>query len=165
MLPSAIIGPNDPFNSPINFAIKKFIKGKLNLLVKGQYNIVDVRDVADGIILTAENGTVGSSYILSGTHTSMLDLINKVADIEGKQHIKKLVPISLKKLASPFIETHARIHKKRPLFTGFSMDCLQQNSHYRCTKAREELSYSPRDLDTTLCDLVSWMKESDYLDR
>lgn len=165
VLPSAIIGPNDPFNSPINYAVKKFLKGKLNVLVKGQYNLVDVRDVAQGIVDASNKGKIGESYILSGTHISMLDFINSVAYIEHKKPITKLIPIPLVKIASPFIETHARIHKKRPLFTGFSMDCLQQNSYYQFSKANQEFGYKSRELNATIKDLVSWMKESGYLDK
>ena len=164
VLPSALIGPYDPFNSPINFAIKRFLKGKLPALVKGQYNVADIRDVAKGIVDASISGKIGESYILCGPLViTMLDLVNKVAEIEHKKPIKLLVPIWLVKLGSPFIELAAKIKKKSPLFTGFSMDCLQQNSNYSYEKANKDFNYSPRDIDTTMIDLVNWMKESDYL--
>ena len=164
VLPSALIGPYDPFNSPINFAIKRFLIGKLPALVKGQYNVADIRDVAKGIIDASKSGRLGESYILCGQSViTMLDLVNKAAHIENKKPIKLLVPIWLVKLGSPFIELAAKIKKKSPLFTGFSMDCLQQNSNYSYEKAHNDFGYSPRDIDTTMSDLVNWMKESGYL--
>ena len=166
VLPSALIGPYDPFNSPINFAIKRFLIGKLPALVKGQYNVADIRDVAKGIIDASISGKLGESYILCGPSViTMLDLVNKAAHIENKKPIKLLVPIWLVKLGSPFIELSAKIKKKSPLFTGFSMDCLQQNSNYSFEKAHNDFGYSPRDIDTTMVELISWMKESGYLTK
>ena len=166
VLPSALIGPYDPFNSPINFAIKRFLLGKLPALVKGQYNVADIRDVAKGIVDASISGKTGESYILCGPSViTMLDLVNKAAEIEHKKPIKLLVPIWLVKLGSPFIELAAKIKKKSPLFTGFSMDCLQQNSNYSYEKAHNDFGYNPQDINTTMVDLINWMKESGYLEK
>ena len=163
VLPSPFIGPDDPFSNPMNFAIKRFLLGKLPALVKGQYNVADVRDIAKGIIDAANLGKIGESYILSGQQITMLDLINGVAKLENKKPIKLVIPIWLVKLGSPFIELSAKIRKKSPLFTAFSMDCLKQDSNFSCSKASKDFGYTYRDLKTTLIDLVKWMKESDYL--
>ena len=165
VLPSPFIGPDDPFNNPMNYAIKRFLLGKLPALVKGQYNVADVRDISKGIIDASISGHIGESYILSGHQITMLNLINGVAKIENKKPIKLCVPIWLVKLGSPFIELSAKIRKKSPLFTAFSMDCLKQNSNYSYEKANKDFGYTPRDMNTTLKDLVKWMKESDYLRR
>lgn len=165
VLPSPFIGPDDPFNNPINYAIKRFLLGKLPALVKGQYNIADVRDMSKGIIDASISGHIGESYILGGHQITMLNLINGVAKIENRKPIKLYVPIWLVKLGSPFIELSAKIRKKSPLFTAFSMDCLKQNSNYSSEKAYKDFGYVSRDMNTTLIDLVKWMKESDYLQR
>ena len=165
VLPSVMIGPNDPFNSPINLAFKKFLNKKLGILVKGKYNISDVRDVAKGIVLAASKGQNGQSYLLTGVQLQILDLINRVAKYENMKPIKLTVPVFLVKLVAPFIELHAKIHKKNPLFTGFSMDCLRQNSNYQNDKAVKELGFEITDIDQTIADTVEWMKSSGYLDR
>ena len=165
VLPSPFIGPDDPFNNPMNYAIKRFLLGKLPALVKGQYNVADVRDISKGIVDASINGHIGESYILSGHQITMLHLINGAAEIEHKKPIKLCVPIWLVKLGSPFIELSAKIKKKSPLFTAFSMDCLKQNSNYSYEKANKDFNYAPRDMNATLKDSVKWMKESDYLKR
>lgn len=48
--PSGIIGPNDFGNSHLTQLIKEVANGKLFACVKGGYDFVDVRDVADGVI-------------------------------------------------------------------------------------------------------------------
>ena len=165
VMPSAMIGRNDPANNPINAAIIKFMKGKLNVLLKGQYNICDVEDVAKGIVDCSSKGRVGESYILSGEQIKIIDLMNKVADINGQKRVKTLVPIPLVKLGALFIELHARIWKKRPLITMFSISCLQQNSNYQYEKASKDFGYKIKSLDITLNNLVNYIKENNYLDK
>lgn len=158
VLPSAIMGPNDPFNAPINSAIKKFLNNKLPAITKGGYNIVDVRDVAKGILSALESGKPGESYFLTGRYVTVKELIEIAGKEANKKPIKNKVPHFIIKAASPFIEAHAKAHHKAPLFTGFSMDCLMQNSNYSCDKARKELGYEPRPLEETMKDTIEWMR-------
>ncbi len=158
VLPSAIMGPDDPFNAPINNAIRRFLNNKLPAITKGGYNIVDVRDVAKGILSSLENGKSGESYLLTGQYVTVKGLIEEAAKVANKKPIKNKVPHFIIKMISPFIESHAKRHHKSPLFTGFSMDCLMQNSNYSCDKARKELGYEPRSLEETMKDTVEWMR-------
>lgn len=165
LLPSAIMGPNDPFVAPINGAIKKFLLGKMPAIVSGGYDIVDVRDVAKGIVSAIDHGQSGSSYLLTGTSTSVEDLLGLAAAISKKKKVRFKVPHFLIKMISPFIEASARAKHKTPLFTGFSMDCLKQNPCYVNEKAKAELGYKVRRLEETMADTIAWMQESSYLAR
>lgn len=160
VLPSAMMGPNDPFNSPINLAIKKFLNDKLPMITKGGYDIVDVRDVSDGIISALEKGKAGESYLLTGTQISVKDLIGVAAKVSNKKPVTKCVSHFLVKLVSPFIEMDARCKKKTPLFTGFSMDCLMQNSNYSSQKAEAELSYKVTSIEETMEATIEWLKQT-----
>ena len=165
VLPSAMMGPNDPFNNPINLAIKKFLNDKLPAITKGGYDIADVRDVARGILSVANKGKAGESYLLSGHNISVKELIALAGKEVKKKPVAKTVPHFLIKLISPFLELHARIHHKTPLFTGFSMDCLMQNSNYSSKKAKDELGYEITPIETTMKETIEWMKESNYLNK
>ena len=158
VMPSAMMGPNDPFNSPINLAIKKFLNNKLPAIAKGGYDIVDVRDVSKGIFNVLEKGESGESYLLTGHYISVKDLIALAGTIANKKPVTKTVPHFLIKIASPFLEMHARIHKKTPLFTGFSMDCLKQNSNYSSNKAKEKVGYEITSLEVTMKDTIKFFK-------
>lgn len=158
VLPSAIMGPNDPFNAPINSAIRKFINDKLPAITRGGYDIVDVRDVAKGILAVLDKGKAGESYLLTGHDITVKDLIALAGSLSNKKPVKRTIPHFVIKMASPFIQMHAKIRHKAPLFTGFSMDCLKQNSNYSYKKANEELGYNPRPLNETMKDTIEWMK-------
>ena len=158
VLPSVLMGPNDPFNSPINSAIKKFLNNKLPAITKGGYDIVDVRDVARGIILAADKGKAGESYLLTGHNMSVKELIEIAGKAANKDPVSAIAPTFAIKLASPFIGIHARIHHKTPLFTAFAVDCLTQNSNYSYKKANEELGYQPTAFDITMKDTIKWLQ-------
>ena len=158
VLPSAMMGPNDPFNNPINLAIKKFLNDKLPAITKGGYDIADVRDVARGILSVANKGKAGESYLLSGHNISVKELIALAGKEVNKKPVTKTVPHFLIKLISPFLELHARIHHKTPLFTGFSMDCLMQNSNYSSKKAKDELGHEITPIEKTMIETINWMK-------
>lgn len=156
--PSALLGPDDAFGGPINTAIAKFLKGKLKALVNGGYDLVDVRDVAKGIVLALAKGKGGNPYILSGHPIEVKNLIKECARLTGLPSYKIIVPHWLVKAVSPFLEAHAKAHHKKPLFTAYSMDCLNQNSNYSAKKAEDELGYSSRPLEETLKETIEFVK-------
>ena len=158
VLPSVLMGPNDPFNSPINSAIKKFLDNKLPAITKGGYDIVDVRDVARGMLLAADKGKAGESYLLTGHNMSVKELIEIAGKVANKDPVSAIAPTFAIKLASPFIGMHARIHHKTPLFTAFAIDCLTQNSNYSYKKANEEFGYKPTAFDITMKDTIKWLQ-------
>lgn len=163
--PSAIMGPNDPFNAPINVAIKKYLTHSLPALTKGGYDIVDVRDVAKGILDCIEFGQVGESYLLTGNRVSVVDLIGEAAKASGGKRVKLIAPSWAIKMASPFIEGYARLRKKTPLFTSFAIDLLFYNPNYHYEKASKAWGYSPKSMEETMRDTIAWMRESGYLNK
>ena len=117
-----------------------------------------MRDVAKGILLAAEKGKAGESYLLTGHNISVEDLIGEAAKVVTKDPVKRIAPTFAIKLASPFIGMHARLHHKMPLFTAFAIDCLMQNSNFSYKKAHEELGYEPIPLDITMKDTIEWLQ-------
>ena len=80
IFPSGIIGPGDIGQGSITNMLLSFIAGKLPLAVKGGYDFVDVRDVANGIILCSEYGEKGHGYILSGQYATIKDILTVASD-------------------------------------------------------------------------------------
>ena len=66
--PSGILGPGDFGQGHLTQMIADYLNGRLVACVKGGYDFVDVRDVADGVIAAAEKGRAGECYILSNRH-------------------------------------------------------------------------------------------------
>ena len=158
ILPSALFGPDDPLNCPINYVIQRLITNKMPALVKGGYNLVDVRDVADAIVNACYNGKDGQSYILGGNNILVRDIAKKCRELTGCKKVKFCVPHFIIKMISPFVVLSSKIKHKSPIFTGFSMDCLKQNSNYTHQKASRDLNFIVRPLDESFIDTINFLK-------
>lgn len=159
VLPSGIIGPYSGKGNHLVQFVKNYANGKLPACVKGGYDFVDVRDVADGILAAAERGRVGESYILSGGYHSLKEMLDALRTIT---HGKKVVtvPHFLAVMASPFAVAHARRKGQKPLFSPYALGVILENGNYSHEKATRELGYAPRDFRKTLSDTVDWLKET-----
>lgn len=157
VMPSALLGPNDPFGGPMNEALRMFGKGKLRAIVTGGYDLVDVRDVANGLLLALEKGKPGSSYILSGHPIKIKDLIKLSSKITGLPSYLIILPASFVKLFAPILESISKHKHQKPLFTAYSMECLLMNYNYSNKKAIEEIGYSSRPLEDTLKDTFRFL--------
>ena len=74
--PSGIIGPYDYKLSNFGQVFTDYLLGRLTAYLKGGYNFVDVRDVADGIISAAIKGKDKEGYILSGHSIKIKELLD-----------------------------------------------------------------------------------------
>ena len=72
--PTGIIGPHyTRGGSPMLGLIKKWMKPGLHVVVAGHFDFVDVRDVARGMVLAAEKGKRGETYILRGERVPLTE--------------------------------------------------------------------------------------------
>lgn len=157
--PSGIIGPYDYGRGHITQMVVDYLKGRLSACVKGGYDFVDVRDVAQGIISCVENGIPGECYILSNRFVSVKELLYKLHDITGHKQIKTVLPMWLARVTAPLSECYYKILKQPPLYTSYSLYTLRVNGNFSHEKASSKLNYQPRPLEATLKDTVAWLKE------
>lgn len=159
VFPSGIIGPEDKAFGSITTMLVSFLAWKLPFAVKGGYDFVDVRDVAEGIISCAEKGSPGETYILSGHYASIKDILDTVKSISGIKRCVSYLPIKLAEKVAPLYEKHALRRKKKLFFTPYAVSVLDSNGKFDHEKAAKELDYRPRPLKCTLGDTLAWLKE------
>ena len=159
VLPTGIFGPGDRGGNHLLQMVIQYMQGKLPAYVKGGYDFVDVRDVARGILLAAEKGRTGESYLLNGAYASLRQVLTQVKEL---CHLKALpeLPRFLGQAAVPFVELASRISGHRPLYTAYSLRVLGSNAAYSHEKAARELGYAPRPLTETIRDMVAWLQEN-----
>ncbi len=158
--PSGIIGPNDFGNSHLTQLVKEISSGKLFACVRGGYDFVDVRDVADGVISACKNGIKGECYILSNEYITIKKLADLICDTVGRKRIKFVLPIGLAKLIAPLFEIYYNLKKQTPLFTKYSLYTLSSNSNFSNAKAKEKLNFKNRNMKNTIKDTVEWIKKN-----
>lgn len=155
--PSGILGPYDRSGNHLVQMVAEYLHGTLPACVKGGYDFVDVRDVAEGCLLSAEKGRKGECYILSDRYCEIREVLEIAGDVSGKKKLPVL-PLWMAKMAAPFIQLHARRKKRRPLYTAYSLHVLGTGERFSHKKATEELGYHPRDLKVTIRDMVAEMQ-------
>lgn len=157
--PSGIIGPNDFGSSHLTQLIMDFANGRLTACVRGGYDFVDVRDVADGTINACFKGRKGECYILTNCYVEIKELLDIISDIRNAKGIKHILPMWLAKFTAPLSEIYYSILKQPPLYTKYSLYTLDSNSNFSNEKAKKELGYKNRDLRETISDTIKWLKE------
>ena len=118
------------------------------------YNAVFVDDVADGIMLAHDKGQLGESYVLGGEITTQGELIQKAAEIGGEKPPRMTVPPIMLKAMIPVGRFVGPAMGLPPNFR--EMISAAHNVTYlaRDDKARRELGYEPRGLDTGLRETI-----------
>jgi nucleoside-diphosphate-sugar epimerase len=152
--PGGVYGPGD--TSPLGNLIEQTRKGRMKLMAMGEtgFNFVHVEDVAQGILLAHDKGRIGESYVLGGERARTEDLIRKVAMLSGRKPPRGHIPNALLKAAIPM---------GRLLGPAFGLGpnlreaLAATTSTYWATddKARRELGYDPRDLETGLTQTLA----------
>ena len=157
VFPSGIIGPGDLQGGSFTSMAKSFLSGKLPFAVRGGYDFVDVRDVANGILACFESGEPGKGYILSGCYVTirrMLQLVGKAAKLKYRSIC---LPLGLARLAAPYYERRSLRERKPLFFTPYSVSVLASNGQFSHAAASERFAYQPRPIEETLGDMTAWL--------
>jgi nucleoside-diphosphate-sugar epimerase len=147
--PGGIYGPGD--HSALGNFIDQTRKGRMKVLTFPEmgFNFGHVDDITEGLLLIHDKGKVGETYILGGELSTAREFIGKVATLSGRKPPKITIPAPLVKLAIPFGPLVGKFFGTPNLREAIKS---VEGATYWATheKARRELGYSPRDLDTGL---------------
>lgn len=154
--PTGVIGPYDFKKSELGELMYSWMKNKVNYMIDGSYDFVDVRDVVNGLILARDKGQIGQIYILSGSLLRVADLWGIVKELLSVKTYLVNIPLNLAKFAARFSEQYYKITRTKPKFTKYSIETLQTNAVISNDKARENLGYSPRSAAETVHDTINW---------
>jgi dihydroflavonol-4-reductase len=155
--PTGVIGPHDYRGSEMGCLFQDWMKSRVNFLVKGAYDFVDVRDVADGQILASERGRKGESYILSGQKITLTEILHQIQKALGVTKYGLALPKRLAMFAARFAPFYSRLFGRKPRFTEYSLETVMGNSTISNAKARRELGFKPRPLTQSIRETVLWL--------
>ena len=93
--PTMPVGPGDRGLSPPSRLIRDFCRGRLPARMDCTLNLIDVRDVAEGLIRTMERGIPGRRYLLGGENLTLLGLLTILSDLSGVPVPRWRVPYAL----------------------------------------------------------------------
>lgn len=159
VFPTATCGPKDIKIGFLTQAMIDCANRKLAAGIVGSFDIVDVRDVANGIILCAEKGMAGESYILSGHLLDLRELFHQVHLHTGTKEIKIMLPFRFMKMLLPLFWIYYKLTKNKAVFTSDSLYNMIRNNEYSNEKAERELGYRTRPASETIKDTLIWLQE------
>lgn len=157
--PSGIIGPYDYKLSFMSHVIINYVKKRYPFGINGGYDFVDVRDVAQGIILAYKYGKKGENYILSGEYISIKDLFKILEELTDIKAPSVFLPAWCARFLSLFANLYYYITNEKPTFTSYAVYTLTSNSLMDHTKATKEFGYNHRPIKESIKDTVNWLKE------
>ncbi|UGT56533.1 NAD-dependent epimerase/dehydratase family protein [Nocardia asteroides] len=157
--PTGVYGPVDHPDrlSRLNSVAAEAMRGRTPVMIGGGFDLVDVRDVAHGLILAGEKGRTGENYLLGGYMTSLLDLCRMAAARTGAKGPRFAIPAKALGAVLPIVE---------PIGKRFGSDILSKAALGAILsapvvdhgKAERELGYHPRPTAETVADLVDFLR-------
>jgi dihydroflavonol-4-reductase len=159
--PTVPIGPGDRNLTPPAAMLSMFLNGQSPAYLDCVLNLVDVRDVAAGMVLAAERGRAGERYILGGKNIALRDLLLLLERVSGRSMPKRAVPPWLA-LASAAVTEWAADHltKRTPAATREGVRLALRSAPFDSRKARDELGYAQRPLEDALTDALAWLSSA-----
>ena len=155
--PSGIMGPGDYAAGEITQSLVSIINGELPAGIDGNFNLCDVRDLADGVIAAAEKGRSGECYILANEPVTFRDFCRMVTEESGGKKVNVFLPIFAADMMARMMEAGAKKSGEKPVMTTFSVYNLARNNVFDSGKAKEELGYKTRTYEETIHDQIQWL--------
>jgi dihydroflavonol-4-reductase len=153
--PGGVFGPGD--TSDVATFMRQVIDGKLKFLTfpEAGFNLAHVDDIAAGIILAHDKGKLGDSYVLGGEITTLGKTIKRAAVIAGKKPPRFTMPAFMVKASIPLSPLVTKMMGLPPNLRELIRASNGVTYWASDAKARRELGYSPRGLDTGLKETVA----------
>jgi hopanoid-associated sugar epimerase len=157
--PTVPIGPGDHNLTPPAAMLAMFLNGQSPAYLNCMLNLVDVRDVAAGMLLAADKGRTGERYILGGENVTLLDLLQLLERLSARPMPTRVVPGWLALLAAAGAEWVAdHVTGRAPAATREGVKLALRSGPFDSQKARRELGYVTRPLQDTLNEAVAWLR-------
>lgn len=156
--PTVPIGPGDRNMSPPAAMLALFLDGRSPFYLDCMLNLVDVRDLADGILLAGEKGRRGERYILGGENIPLGNLLRLLETVSGRPMPRREIPAALALAAGSVSEWISdRVTRKPPAVTREGVLVALRSAPFDSSKAKRELGYAPRPIEPALGAAVAWL--------
>ena len=129
----------------------------------GGCSVVDVRDVADGIVSAIANGRSGERYILAGKNMTYLELWRMMAKVMNKRPPVKRLSNWLAGCVGGVGDLCAKVSGNESEVNSAALKLGQMFHWYSSRKAEKELGYRIGDVEDALQDAWEWFKKYDYI--
>jgi dihydroflavonol-4-reductase len=162
--PTLPVGPGDRGRSPPTQMILDFCRGKRKEYLDAELNLIDVRDVALGMVRAMKVGRPGRRYLLGHENLSILEVFRLLSELTGLPPPRRRVPYVVALVAACVSELVADTWTHRPpaaTLTGVKL--TRRRMHFDASSSLAELGVQPRPVRESLPDQVAWFREMGWL--
>jgi len=159
--PTMPVGPGDRGLSPPSRLIRDFCRGKLPALMDCTLNMIDVRDVATGLVRVLERGRPGQRYLLGGENLTLASFLGMLSEHCGVPVPRWRVPYAAGLAVayiSEFWSDHVSGQTPKATVTGVRL--ARRIMHFDASRSRAELDFSPRPIREAVAAAVHWLVQS-----
>ena len=163
--PTMPVGPGDRGLSPPTRLIRDFCLGKLPAMMDCTLNMIDVRDVALGLVRAMERGEPGRRYLLGGENLTLAGFLGVLSDLCGTPVPRWRVPYAAGLAVaymSEFWSDHVSGISPKATVTGVRL--ARRIMHFDPSRSQAELGLVTRPIRAALGDAVDWLRQTGRLE-
>jgi dihydroflavonol-4-reductase len=162
--PTLPVGPGDFGRSPPTQMMLDFCRGKRREYLDAELNLIDVRDVAKGMIGALERGRPGRRYLLGHENWSIHSVFRLLAQLTGLPEPRWRVPYPVALAVACLSEWVADVFTHRaPAATITGVKLTRRRMHFDPSRSLAELELHPRPVAESLAEAVSWFRKVGWL--
>ncbi len=162
--PTLPVGPGDWGRSPPTQMMLDFCKGKRREYLDARVNLIDVRDVALGMVRAMERGRPARRYLLGHENLSIREVFRLLAGLTGLPEPTRRVPYSVALGAAYVSEFLADVFLHRqPAATVTGVKLTRRTLHFDARRTLAELDLKPRPVTRSLADAVGWFRQIGWI--
>ena len=165
--PTMPIGPHYGNLTPPTLMLRYFIERRIQLYFDFILNLVDVRDVAAGLLQVMQRGQTGHRYILGGEAISLGKVLSAVEAITGRKALRVPIPTGIARTTAAFMEfVSDHVTHRPPAGTVEGVRIALRSQPLSIEKSRRDLGYAPNPIGPALRETVaSLLRKSGKFDE
>ena len=159
--PTLCVGPWDLKAREYCF-VPRVLSGEAPVTVAHVVNVIDVREVAAGLVAALEAERYGEPIPLTGHNQSVESLYRWLCEIGGVAAPRLVAPMTLTAITSYWSEVALGAVGVRPPLPAIAPLLTMLHDSFDISRAQAELGIVPRALSATLREAVEWYRQIGY---
>lgn len=158
--PTLPIGPGDYGRSPPTLLIDSFLQRKLPAVIDCTLNLIDVRDVAEGIQRVMDHGEIGCRHLLGAENLTLRGLLQILSELTGLPVPRRTIPYAVGLIYAYLSEAWADwVTGRYPAANVTGLRLTRRHMHFDATWTLGKIGLRPRPIRAALADAISWLQD------
>jgi nucleoside-diphosphate-sugar epimerase len=154
--PTMPIGPHYGNLTPPSLMLRYFLQRRIQIYFDFVLNLVDVRDVAAGLLLAMKRGQHGHRYLLGGEAVSLRQVLDAIRTVSGRTALRVPIPANIARTTAAIMEFVAdHVTHRAPAATVEGVRIALRSRSLSIEKSRRELGYAPNPIEPALCEAIA----------